>query len=146
MGYQSIRVGDSKIVICGGQESMSMAPHVIHLRNGIKMGAGSMLDTMLHDGLTDAIYNIHMGVTAENLVKQYNLTRSEQDEYAVRSQNLAENAEKNGFFEKEIVPVELKTRTGTQIFDKDEYIKTGATIESLKKLKPVFIDVRKLHL
>ncbi|XP_036336655.1 acetyl-CoA acetyltransferase, cytosolic [Rhagoletis pomonella] len=140
LGYQSIRAGDSKIVICGGQESMSMAPHVIHLRNGIKMGAGTMLDTMLHDGLTDAMHNIHMGVTAENLVKQYSLTRSEQDEYAVRSQNLAENAQKNGFFEKEIVPVEMKTRTGTQIFDKDEYIKTGTTMELLKKLKPVFID------
>lgn len=140
LGFQSIRCGDSKIAICGGQESMSMAPHVIHLRNGIKMGSGTMLDTMTHDGLTDAMHNIHMGVTAENLVKQYNITRNEQDEFAVRSQNLAENAEKNGFFEKEIVPVELKTREGIQIFEKDEYIKTGTTIEVLKKLKPCFIE------
>ncbi|XP_067647767.1 acetyl-CoA acetyltransferase [Eurosta solidaginis] len=140
LGYQSIRSGDSKIVITGGQESMSMAPHVIHLRNGIKMGPGTMLDTMQHDGLTDAMYNIVMGVTAENLVNQYNITREQQDEYAVRSQNLAENAQKNGYFVKEIVPIELKTRAGTHIFDKDEYIKTGATIESLKKLRACFID------
>lgn len=140
LGFQSIRCGDSKISICGGQESMSLAPHVIHLRNGIKMGPGTMLDTMTHDGLTDAMHNIHMGVTAENLVKQYNITRDEQDEFAVHSQNLAENAQKNGFFEKEIVPVELKTRAGTQIFEKDEYIKAGTTIEALKKLKPCFIE------
>lgn len=110
------------------------------------MGSGTMLDTMTHDGLTDAMHNIHMGVTAENLVKQYNITRNEQDEFAVRSQNLAENAEKNGFFEKEIVPVELKTREGIQIFEKDEYIKTGTTIEVLKKLKPCFIEVNKILL
>ncbi|XP_053957212.1 acetyl-CoA acetyltransferase, cytosolic [Anastrepha ludens] len=140
LGFQSILCGDSKIVICGGQESMSMAPHVIHLRNGIKMGPGTMVDTMTYDGLTDAMHNIHMGVTAENLVKQYNITRSEQDEYAVRSQNLAESAQKNGFFDKEIVPVELKTRAGIQIFDKDEYIKVGTTNDSLKKLKPCFVD------
>ncbi|XP_011183172.2 acetyl-CoA acetyltransferase, cytosolic [Zeugodacus cucurbitae] len=140
LGFQSIRCGDSKIVICGGQENMSLAPHVIHLRNGIKMGPGTMLDTMTHDGLTDAMHNIHMGVTAENLVKQYNITRSEQDEFAARSQNLAENAQKNGFFDGEIAPVELKTRAGIQIFEKDEYIKAGTTAEALKKLKPCFIE------
>ncbi|XP_004526816.1 acetyl-CoA acetyltransferase, cytosolic [Ceratitis capitata] len=140
LGYQSIRCGDSKIVISGGQESMSLAPHAIYLRNGIKMGSGAMLDTMLHDGLTDAMHNIHMGVTAENLVKQYEISRHEQDEFALRSQNLAENAQKAGYFEEEIVPVEIKTRAGVQIFNKDEYIKAGTTIESLKKLKPCFID------
>uniref|UniRef100_W8BS88 Acetyl-CoA acetyltransferase n=1 Tax=Ceratitis capitata TaxID=7213 RepID=W8BS88_CERCA len=144
LGYQSIRCGDSKIVISGGQESMSLAPHAIYLRNGIKMGSGAMLDTMLHDGLTDAMHNIHMGVTAENLVKQYEISRHEQDEFALRSQNLAENAQKAGYFEEEIVPVEIKTRAGVQIFNKDEYIKAGTTIESLKKLKPCFIDVSQI--
>lgn len=124
---------------------MSLAPHVIHLRNGIKMGPGTLLDTMTHDGLTDAMHNIHMGVTAENLVKQYNINRDEQDEYAVLSQNRAENAQNNGFFEKEIVAVELKTRAGTQIFEKDEYIKAGTTTETLKKLNPCFIEVRKYY-
>ncbi|XP_073836264.1 acetyl-CoA acetyltransferase 2 [Musca autumnalis] len=139
LGYQSIRCGDSSIAICGGQENMSLAPHVMHLRQGVKMGPATMLDTMIHDGLTDAMENIHMGITAENLAKEYNISREEQDKYAVRSQNLAENAQKSGFFDKEITPVEIVDRKGTITFDKDEYIKCGSSIEGLQKLKPCFI-------
>lgn len=120
---------------------MSMAPHVMHLRQGTKMGTANMIDSMIHDGLTDAFDNIHMGITAENLAKQYNISRSEQDEYAVHSQNLAENAQKNGYFAKEIVAVEIVERKGTIVFDKDEYIKHGTKVESLQKLKPCFVDV-----
>ncbi|XP_013104201.1 acetyl-CoA acetyltransferase, cytosolic [Stomoxys calcitrans] len=140
LGYQSIRCGDASIVICGGQENMSLAPHVIHLRHGVKMGSGTMLDSMTHDGLTDAMECIHMGITAENLAKDYNICREDQDKYAVRSQNLAENAQKNGYFDKEITPVEIVDRNGTTLFDKDEYIKTGAKIENLQKLKSCFIS------
>lgn len=120
---------------------MSLAPHVMHLRQGVKMGPATMLDSMTHDGLTDAMENIHMGITAENLAKQYNISREEQDKYAVRSQNLAENAQKSGFFDKEITPVEIAERKGTITFDKDEYIKCGANIEGLQKLKPCFLKV-----
>lgn len=141
LGYQSIRCGDASIAICGGQENMSLAPHVMHLRQGVKMGPANMLDTMIHDGLTDAMENIHMGITAENLAKDYNISREDQDNYAVRSQNLAENAQKNGYFDKEITPVEIVERKGTTVFDKDEYIKCGTTVESLQKLKPCFIKV-----
>ncbi|XP_065359327.1 acetyl-CoA acetyltransferase, cytosolic [Calliphora vicina] len=139
LGYQSIRCGDSNIVVCGGQENMSLAPHVMHLRQGIKMGPGTMVDTMIHDGLTDAIHNIHMGITAENLAKEFNITREEQDISAVHSQNLAEEAQKNGYFAKEITPVEIVDRKGTTVIDKDEYIKCGTKMESLQKLKPCFV-------
>ncbi|KAH8385817.1 hypothetical protein KR200_002858 [Drosophila serrata] len=138
LGYQAIRSGDAKIVVAGGQESMSLAPHVIHLRQGVKMGPGTLVDTMLHDGLTDAMENIHMGVTAENLAEQYQISREAQDAYAVQSQNRAEEAQKNGYFDKEIVPVEIKDRKGTQIFDKDEYIKVGSTVEGIQKLRAAF--------
>ncbi|XP_037938562.1 acetyl-CoA acetyltransferase, cytosolic [Teleopsis dalmanni] len=140
LGYQSIRSGDNKIVVCGGQENMSLAPHVIHIRDGVKLGPGTMVDSMVHDGLTDAMYNIHMGITAENLATEYNVSRSEQDVYAVRSQNLAEAAQKNGYFNKEIVPVEIKDRKGTIIFDKDEFVKAGCTVESFQKVKTCFLD------
>ncbi|XP_061391515.1 acetyl-CoA acetyltransferase, cytosolic [Musca vetustissima] len=139
LGYQAIRCGDSSIVVCGGQENMSLAPHTMHLRQGVKMGPATMQDSMIHDGLTDAMENIHMGITAENLAMDYNISREEQDKYAVRSQNLAENAQKSGFFDKEITPVEIVDRKGTVIFDKDEYIKYGASVEGLQKLKPCFI-------
>ncbi|KAM7357207.1 acetyl-CoA acetyltransferase 2 [Cochliomyia hominivorax] len=139
LGYQSIRCGDNNIVICGGQESMSLAPHVMHLRQGIKMGPGSMVDSMVHDGLTDAIHNIHMGITAENLAREFNITREEQDQAACKSQNLAEEAQKNGYFLKEITPVEIVDRKGTTVIDKDEYIKFGTTVENLQKLRPCFI-------
>lgn len=128
-------------MVCGGQECMSLAPHVMHLRNGIKMGPGTMVDTMIYDGLTDAMHNIHMGITAENLAKEFNITREEQDISAVRSQNLAEEAQKNGFFVKEITPVEIVDRKGTTLVDKDEYIKYGTKLENLQKLKPCFIPV-----
>lgn len=140
LGYQSIRSGDSSIVVCGGQESMSKAPHVMHMRDGIKMGSGTFVDTMLHDGLTDAMFNIHMGVTAENLANEYGISRLEQDENAIMSQNTAEAAQKNGYFDKEIVPVEIVDRKGTIVFDKDEYIKKDAKLESIAKLKPCFVD------
>lgn len=140
LGFQSIRSGDSDIVICGGQESMSQAPHIIHLRQGLKMGNGSLIDTLLHDGLTDATANIHMGVTAENLAAEYNISRESQDEYAVRSQNLAEIAQKSGFFDEEIVSIEITNRKTKIIVDKDEYIKSGTKLESLQKLRPCFLD------
>lgn len=141
LGFQSIRCGDSNIVVCGGQESMSLAPHVMHLRQGIKMGPGTMVDSMVHDGLTDAMHNIHMGITAENLAKEFNISREEQDLAALRSQNLAEEAQKNGYFAKEITPVEIVDRKGTTVIDKDEYIKCGTKLENLQKLKPCFIPV-----
>ncbi|XP_055909720.1 acetyl-CoA acetyltransferase, cytosolic [Eupeodes corollae] len=140
LGYQSIRSGDSSIVVCGGQESMSKAPHVMHMRDGIKMGPGTFLDTMLNDGLTDAMFNIHMGVTAENLATQYGISRAEQDENAVRSQNTAQAAQENGYFDKEIAPVEIIDRKGTIVFDKDEYIKKDVKLESIAKLKPFFVE------
>lgn len=120
---------------------MSLAPHVMLLRQGIKMGPGTLVDSMIHDGLTDAMENIHMGITAENLVEQYKISREEQDAYAVKSQNRAEEAQKNGFFDKEIVPVEIKDRKGTQIFNKDEYIKPGSTVEGIQKLRATFKEV-----
>ncbi|XP_017030966.1 acetyl-CoA acetyltransferase [Drosophila kikkawai] len=140
LGYQAIRSGDAKIVVAGGQESMSMSPHVMHLRQGVKMGPGTLVDTMIHDGLTDAMENIHMGITAENLAEQYQISREAQDAYAVQSQNRAEEAQKNGYFDKEIVPVEIKDRKGTQIFNKDEYIKAGSTVEGIQKLRAAFKD------
>ncbi|CAD7082727.1 unnamed protein product [Hermetia illucens] len=139
LGYQSIRSGDSTIVICGGQENMTMAPHVMNLRQGTKMGPATMVDSMVHDGLTDAMENIHMGITAENLAKKYNISREEQDKYATRSQNLTETAQKNGYFDKEIVPVEIPDRKGPIIVNKDEFPKHGTTVEALSKMRPCFI-------
>lgn len=139
LGYQNIRNGDANIVICGGQESMSKSPHAMHLRDGTKMGNGTLIDTMLHDGLTDAIFNIHMGQTAENLGKKYQVTREEQDAFACRSQNLTEQSQKSGAFKAEIVPVEIQNRKETIVFSEDEFPKHGTTLESLKKLRPCFI-------
>lgn len=139
LGYQNIRGGDANIVICGGQESMSKAPHAMHIRNGTKMGNGALIDTMLHDGLTDAIVNIHMGETAENLAKKYQVTREEQDAFACRSQNLAEQSQKLGIFKAEIVPVQIQNRKETIVFSEDEFPKHGTTLESLAKLRPCFI-------
>lgn len=138
LGYQSIKTGDAKIVISGGQESMTQAPHCLHLRNGTKMGNASMVDTMLNDGLTDAFHSIHMGITAENLAKEHNISRQAQDESAAKSQNLAEQAQKNGYFDDEIVPVEVPSRKETILFSKDEYPKHGTTVEALSKLRPCF--------
>src|SRR5664280_3709755 len=138
LGYQAILNGDSEIVVAGGQESMSMAPHCQHLRNGVKMGDFQMIDTMIKDGLWDAFNGYHMGNTAENVARQYQITRVQQDEFAVASQNKAEVAQKAGKFKDEIVPVIIKSRKGDVVVDTDEYPRHGATMEAMGKLKPAF--------
>jgi acetyl-CoA C-acetyltransferase len=138
LGYQAIVNGDSEIVVAGGQESMSMAPHCQHLRTGVKMGDFKMIDTMIKDGLWDAFNGYHMGNTAENVAKQWQITREMQDEFAVASQNKAEAAMKAGKFKDEIVPVTIKNRKGDIVIDTDEYPKAGVTMESIAKLKPAF--------
>jgi acetyl-CoA C-acetyltransferase len=138
LGYQQILQGDSEIVVAGGQESMSMAPHCAHLRNGVKMGSYEMIDTMIKDGLWDAFNGYHMGTTAENVAKQWQITRQQQDEFAVRSQNKAEAAQKAGKFKDEIAPVTIKSRKGDIVVDTDEYPKHGTTAEAVAKLRPAF--------
>jgi acetyl-CoA C-acetyltransferase len=138
LGYQAILNGDSEIVVAGGQESMSMAPHCQHLRNGVKMGAFEMIDTMIKDGLWDAFNGYHMGTTAENVAKQWQITRQQQDQFAVASQNKAEAAQKAGRFKDEIVPVTIKSRKGDVVVDTDEYPKPGVTMDSIAKLRPAF--------
>lgn len=138
LGYQSILCGDASIVVAGGQESMSQAPHAVHLRNGIKMGPGTMTDTMIHDALTCAMNGYHMGNTAENVAQKWQLTREEQDAFAVSSQNKAEAAQKAGKFKDEIVPVTIKTRKGDIVVDTDEHPKHGTTMESVSKLRAAF--------
>src|SRR5215208_3765758 len=138
LGYQAIVNGDSEIVVAGGQESMSMAPHVAHLRNGTKMGSLEMVDTMIKDGLWDAFHGYHMGTTAENVARQWQITRGQQDEFAVASQNKAEAAQKAGKFKDEIAPVTIKSRKGDIVVDSDEYPKAGVTIDSIAKLRPAF--------
>jgi acetyl-CoA C-acetyltransferase len=138
LGYQGIANGDTEIAVVGGQESMSMAPHCAHLRNGVKMGDFQMVDTMIKDGLWDAFNGYHMGNTAENVARQYQITRAQQDEFAVKSQNKAEAAQQAGKFKDEIVPVTVKSRKGDIIVDTDEYPKQGVTLDSVSKLKPAF--------
>ena len=138
LGMQQIATGDAKIIVAGVQESMSMAPHCAHLRGGVKMGDFKMIDTMIKDGLTDAFYGYHMGTTAENVAKQWQLSRDEQDAFAVASQNKAEAAQKDGRFKDEIVPFTVSTRKGDIVVDADEYPRHGATIEAMAKLKPAF--------
>ena len=138
LGYQAILNGDSEIVVAGGQESMSMAPHCQHLRNGVKMGSFELVDTMIKDGLWDAFNGYHMGATAENVAKQYQITRAQQDEFAVGSQNKTEAAQKAGKFKDEIVAVTIKSRKGDVVVDTDEYPKQGVTLEALSKLRPAF--------
>lgn len=137
-GMQQIALGDASIIVAGGQESMSLAPHAAHMRQGVKMGDFKMIDTMIKDGLWDAFYGYHMGNTAENIARQWQLTRDEQDEFALGSQNKAEAAQVAGRFRDEIIPVTIKGRKGDVIVDADEYIRLGATLESLQKLKPAF--------
>lgn len=137
-GYMAIRAGDAKIIVAGGMESMSNAPHAMHLRNGVKMGNGSMIDTMINDGLWDAFNNYHMGITAENVATQYGLTRIMQDEFALASQHKAEAAIKSGAFVNEITPVVIKDRKGDIIFSVDEFPRAGSTLDALSKLKPAF--------
>jgi acetyl-CoA C-acetyltransferase len=138
LGYQAILNGDSDIVVAGGQESMSMAPHCQHLRQGVKMGAVELVDTMIKDGLWDAFNGYHMGATAENVAKKWQITRQQQDEFAVKSQNKAEAAMKSGRFKDEIAPVTIKSRKGDIVVDTDEYPKSGVTMDSIGKLRPAF--------
>src|SRR3984893_5107283 len=139
LGYQAILNGDSSVVVAGGQESMSMAPHCQHLRNGVKMGDFKMVDTMIKDGLWDAVNGYHMGNTAENVAQKYQITRQQQDEFAVGSQNKAEAAQKGGKFKDEIAPVTIKSRKGDVVVDTDEYPRHGTTLDAVGKLKPAFI-------
>ena len=138
LGAQHIALGDDTIVVAGGQESMSLSPHVAHLRTGQKMGDMKFIDSMIKDGLWDAFNGYHMGTTAENVATKWQLTREEQDEFALASQNKAEAAQKAGKFKDEIVPFVIKTRKGDVVVDSDEYIRQGATIEAMQKLKPAF--------
>ncbi len=137
-GAQQIALGAADIVIAGGQESMSQSVHAAHLRNGVKMGNLEMIDTMIKDGLWDAFNGYHMGNTAENVADKWQITRDEQDAFAVASQNKAEAAKKAGKFTDEIVPVTIKTRKGDIVVSEDEYIRDGATLESVAKLRPAF--------
>jgi acetyl-CoA C-acetyltransferase len=138
LGLQQIANGDARIIAAGGQESMSMAPHCQHLRNGVKMGDFQMIDTMIKDGLWDAFNGYHMGNTAENVARQWQITRDTQDNFAVASQNKAEAAQKAGKFKDEIVPVTVASRKGDIVVDQDEYIRHGATLDQLAKLRAVF--------
>jgi acetyl-CoA C-acetyltransferase len=138
LGYQAVVNGDSSIVIAGGQESMSQAPHAAYLRNGQKMGSLEMVDTMIKDGLWDAFNGYHMGNTAENVAKQWQITRQQQDEFAVSSQQKAEAAQKAGKFKDEIVPVTIKSKKGDIVVDTDEYPRHGATLDGMAKLRPAF--------
>jgi acetyl-CoA C-acetyltransferase len=138
LGYQAIRNGDSQIVVAGGQESMSQAPHCMHLRNGVKMGPGELVDTMIKDGLWDAFNGYHMGNTAENVAQRWQITREQQDEFAYNSQRKAEAAMKSGRFKDEIVPVTIKSRKGDVVVDTDEHPKHGTTVEALQKLRAAF--------
>ena len=138
LGYQAILNGDSEIVVAGGQESMSQAPHCAHLRSGVKMGNFEMVDTMIKDGLWDAFNGYNMGNTAENVARQWQITRAQQDEFAVASQHKAEAAQKAGKFKDEIAPVTVKTRKGDIVVDTDEFPRHGTTVESLGKLRPAF--------
>jgi acetyl-CoA C-acetyltransferase len=138
MAAQQIMTGESQIVVAGGQESMSMAPHAAYLRAGVKMGNFNLVDTMIHDGLTDAFFGYHMGNTAENVAKHYQITRATQDEFAVASQHKASAAQKSGRFKDEIVPVTLTTRKGEVVVSDDEYIRHDSSIEGMTKLRSAF--------
>ncbi len=137
-GFQSIRAGDSKIIIAGGQENMSLAPHAIHLREGKKLGNAEIVDTMIKDGLWDAFNGYHMGVTAENVAEKFQITRDQQDKFALRSQQKALDAQKQNKFNNEIINYKIKSKKAEIDFNKDEHPREGITIESLSRLKPVF--------
>jgi len=138
LGYQAIKLGDSDVVVAGGQESMSQAPHCTHLRNGQKMGDTKLVDTMIKDGLWDAFNGYHMGNTAENVAEKWQITREEQDAFAAASQQKAEKAQKAGAFDAEITPVTITSRRGETVVAQDEYPKPGTTAESLAALRPAF--------
>lgn len=138
LGMQQIACGDARIVVAGGQESMSLSPHCAHLRGGVKMGDLAMVDTMIRDGLWDAFHGYHMGVTAENVARAFQISREEQDAFALASQNKAEAAQKAGRFRDEIAPVTVKTRKGDLLVSEDEYIRHGATLDAMQRLRPAF--------
>ena len=138
LAYQAIMNNDADIIVAGGQESMSQSPHCSHLRNGTKMGDNQMVDSMIKDGLWDAFNGYHMGTTAENVAQQWQITRDQQDEFAVESQKRASKAKSEGIFKDEIVGVEIKTRKETVVFDSDEYIKDNVQLEKLATLRPAF--------
>ncbi len=138
LGMQQIVAGDASIVVAGGQESMSLSPHCQHLRAGVKMGDYAMVDTMIKDGLWDAFNGYHMGITAENVAREWQITRDDQDRFAVASQNKAEAAQKAGKFTDEIVPFTIKTRKGEVVVSDDEHIRPGTTLDSVAKLRPAF--------
>jgi acetyl-CoA C-acetyltransferase len=138
LAAQSIAVGDSDIIIAGGQENMSLAPHAVHMRNGYKFGDVQLKDVMLVDGLMDAFLSVPMGITAENIAKKYNISRQEQDEFACLSQNKAEHAQKSGRFVDEILPISYMKKNEEIVISNDEFIRYGATYEALAKLKPAF--------
>ena len=138
LGAQHIMLGDASIVAAGGQENMSLSAHCAHMRNGTKMGDMKLIDTMIKDGLWDAFNGYHMGQTAENVANQWGITREMQDEFALASQNKAEAAQKAGKFDDEVIAYTVKGRKGDTIVDKDEYIRHGATLESMQKLRPAF--------
>jgi acetyl-CoA C-acetyltransferase len=138
LGAQHVQLGDAKIIVAGGQESMSLSPHVAHLRAGTKMGDMKFIDCMIKDGLWDAFNGYHMGQTAENVAAQWQISRDMQDEFALASQNKAEAAQKAGKFKDEIIPFTISTRKGDITVDSDEYIRHGATLDSMQKLKPAF--------
>ncbi|XP_012262286.2 acetyl-CoA acetyltransferase [Athalia rosae] len=138
-GYTSILAGEKQVVVAGGQESMSLAQHSIYLRKGTALGNATMVDTLIVDGLTDAFENVHMGITAENIAKKYNISREEQDKYAAKSQQRVEAAVAAGNFDMEIVPVIIPTRKETIVVSKDEFPKPGTTVDGLAKLRPAFI-------
>jgi acetyl-CoA C-acetyltransferase len=139
LGFQAIKVGDSRIVVAGGQESMSQAPHCMYLRSGVKMGPAEMVDTMIKDGLWDAFNGYHMGNTAENVAQKWQITRAQQDEFAAGSQQKAVAAQQAGKFKDEIAPVTIKDRKGDITVDTDEYPRAGTTVETLGKLRPAFL-------
>jgi len=137
-GFQSIKAGDSKIVIAGGQESMSLAPHAIHLRDGKKLGDIEMIDTMIKDGLWDAFHGYHMGVTAENVATKFQVTRDDQDKFALKSQEKALKAQKENKFKEELINFKIKSKKAEVNFNKDEHPRADISLEALKRLKPVF--------
>ncbi len=138
LGLQQIATGDANIIVAGGMESMSRSPHAQFLRDGVKMGDYQMIDTLIRDGLWDAFNGYHMGTTAENVAKQFQITRDQQDEFAVKSQNKAEAAQAAGKFKDEITPVTISGRKGDVVVDADEYIKKGVTVDGITKLRPAF--------
>lgn len=138
IGMQQIVSGDASVIVAGGQESMSMSPHCAHLRAGVKMGDMQMIDTMIKDGLWDAFNGYHMGQTAENVAEKWQISREQQDAFALASQQKAEAAQKAGRFKEEITPVTVKERKGDRVVEDDEYIRIGATLEGMQKLRPAF--------